>query len=53
MSWVLVNGTPVEIADSPTITESGSIYWNARDILFKDCPKCDPPTPADGGEKHG
>jgi hypothetical protein len=44
MSWHMVNGKPIEIADSPTVTKSGSLVWNVRDILFKDYPVCDPPT---------
>ena len=44
MSWHMVNGKAIEIADAPTISKSGVLHWNVRDILFKDYPVCDPPT---------
>jgi hypothetical protein len=43
MSWRMVHGKEIQISDAPTISKSGSLYWNVRDILFKDYPVCDAP----------
>lgn len=40
MSWRMVNGKPIQISDSPTISSSGKLHWNVRDILYKDYPEC-------------
>lgn len=39
MSWRMVNGKAIQIRDSPTISSSGKLHWNVRDILYKDCPE--------------
>ncbi len=28
-------GTAPKISDTPTITSTGSVYWNVRDIVYK------------------